>query len=369
MTVDEVECAVIGAGVVGLAVARALADAGTEVVVLEAHDRPGTETSARNSEVIHAGLYYAKDSLKARLCVRGRALLYRYCAERGIEHRRIGKLVVAPTPSQVPDLERLLQTARGNGCAEVVPLSGAQARALEPALRCEAALLSPETGILDTHAFVRSLAAEAVTLGASLALRAKVLRGRVLPSGIDLEVSSAGASRLRCRRVINAAGLHAHRVAASLEGVPPQSIPTVHLAKGSYFSMSAAAPFGRLIYPLHSVAGGLGIHLTLDVAGRARFGPDVEWVPSIDYAVDPSRAGEFEASVREWWPGVPAGALQPDSAGIRPNLAGPRAPARDFLVQTESAHGVRGLINLYGIDSPGLTASLAMAEHVAGLAR
>jgi L-2-hydroxyglutarate oxidase LhgO len=367
--IDEVECAVVGAGVVGLAVARALAAAGREVVVLEAAERPGTETSARNSEVIHAGLYYAKDSLKARLCVRGRELLYRYCAERGIAHRRIGKLVVAVESAQLPDLHELLLTAHGNGCPEVAWLSREQVVALEPALRCAAALLSPSTGILDTHALVRSLAAEAKALGASIALRSPVLRGRAAGSALELEVGGAAGSRLRCRRLINAAGLHAHRVAASIEGVPPASIPAVHYAKGSYFSMAGTAPFQRLIYPLHSIAGGLGIHLTLDVAGRARFGPDVEWVDAIGYDVDAARASAFEAQVREWWPGLARGTLQPDSAGIRPNLSGPQGTAGDFVVQAEAAHGVTGLLNLYGIDSPGLTAALALGELVAELAR
>lgn len=361
---DEVECAVVGAGVVGLAIARALAAAGREVVVLEAADRPGTGTSSRNSEVIHAGLYYARGSLKARLCLRGRELLYRYCEERGIEHRRPGKLVVATEKEDLPALEGLLRNAHGNGCAEVRWLSRAEAIALEPDLRCEAALLSPSTGILDTHGFIASLAAETRELGGTLALRSPLARGRVVAAGVEIEVAGGW---LRCRRLFNAAGLHAHRVAASIEGVPRQSIPAVHYAKGSYFSMSGAAPFRRLVYPLKPAVGGLGIHLTLDVAGRARFGPDIEWVDAIGYQVDERKAPAFEESIRAWWPGLPAGVLRPDSSGIRANLSGPRGAAHDFVVQTRAAHGVAGLVNLYGIDSPGLTASLALAELVAGL--
>ena len=364
---DEVECAVVGAGVVGLAIARALAAAGREVVVLEAADRPGTGASSRNSEVIHAGLYYAQGSLKARLCLRGRELLYRYCEERGIEHRRLGKLVVATEEEDVPALERLLRNARGNGCAEVSWLSRAEAIALEPDLRCEAALLSPATGILDTHGLIASLAAETLELGGTLALRSPVARGRVATLGVEIEVAGTARSWLRCRRLVNAAGLHAHRVSASIEGVRRESIPAVHYAKGSYFSMSGAAPFRRLVYPLKPVAGGLGIHLTLDVAGRARFGPDIEWVDEIGYEVDERKAPAFEKSIRSWWPGLPAGVLRPDYAGIRANLSGPRTAEHDFVVQTSAAHGVPGLVNLYGIDSPGLTASLALAELVAGL--
>lgn len=364
---DEVECAVVGAGVVGLAIARALAAAGREVVVLEAADRPGTETSSRNSEVIHAGLYYAKDSLKARLCLRGRELLYRYCEAQGIQHRRLGKLVVATEKEDLPALERLLLNAHGNGCAEVTWLSRAEAVALEPELRCEAALSSPMTGILDSHGLVASLAAQTRALGGTLALRAPVVSGRVAPRGLEIEVLGDPPSWLRCRLLVNAAGLHAHRVAASIDGVPRQSIPAVRFAKGSYFSMARAAPFRRLVYPLKPLVGGLGIHLTLDVAGRARFGPDVEWVDAIGYQVDEDKAKAFEQSIRTWWPGLPEGVLRPDYSGIRANLSGPEGPAHDFLVQTRTAHGVPGLVNLYGIDSPGLTASLALGELVAGL--
>lgn len=363
---DEVECAVIGAGVVGLAIARALAQARREVVVLEAADRPGTGTSSRNSEVIHAGLYYPKDSLKARLCVRGRELLYRYCEARGIEHRRLGKLVVATTKGDVAALEGLLRNARGNGCAGLTWLPRADALALEPELHCEAALLSPSTGVLDSHGLLAALATETRDLGGTIATRSPVIRGRVGAGGIEIEVGSAAPSWLRCRMLVNAAGLHAHRVAISIEGIPRQSIPPVHYAKGSYFSMSRAVPFRRLVYPLAPVAGGLGIHLTLDVAGRARFGPDVEWVEAIDYDVDERKAAAFEESIRAWWPGMPSGVLSPDTAGIRTNLSGPQGRPHDFVVQTRAAHGVSGLVNLYGIDSPGLTAALALGELVAG---
>ena len=363
---DAVECAVIGGGVVGLAIARALAAAGREVVVLEAADRAGTETSSRNSEVIHAGLYYGKDSLKARLCVRGRDLLYRYCKERGIEHRRLGKLVVATEKEDVPALERLLRNARANGCTEPAWLSRAEALALEPELRCEGALLSPLTGVVDTHGLIASLVAETRQLGGTIALRSPVLRGRVAGPGIELEVGGDPAW-VRCRHLFNAAGLHAHRVAASIDGVPRESIPVVRYAKGSYFSTSRPVPFQRLVYPLAPAAVGLGIHLTLDVAGRARFGPDFEWVDEIDYDVDERKAPAFETSIRAFWPAMPAGALAPDTAGVRTILSSPQGPPHDFVVQTRGAHGVPGLVNLYGIDSPGLTASLALAELVAGL--
>ncbi len=363
----DVDTAVVGAGVVGLAAARALARRGREVVILEAADAIGTGISSRNSEVIHGGLYYEPGSRKAALCVKGRRLLYAYCAEHGIPHRRCGKLVVA-AEAQRPALEALHARATANGVEGLALLDGAAARALEPEIACAAALWSPETGIVDSHQLMLSLLGEAEAAGAVLALNSPVPGGAVAQGGIVLDVGGAEPARLRCRAVVNAAGLGAVRLASALEGFPAASLPAFGLAKGNYFSLAGRCPFRHLIYPLPE-PGGLGVHLTLDLGGQGRFGPDVEWVTTEDYAVDAGRAGRFAAAVRQWWPGLPADALQPAYAGIRPKLHGPGEPAADFLIQGPGAHGVAGLVNLFGIESPGLTASLAIAEAVAdGLA-
>ncbi len=361
---ERVDAIVIGAGVVGLAVGRALALRGLETIVLERASSIGTGTSSRNSEVIHAGIYYPTGSLKARLCVRGKELLYAYCADKGIPHRRCGKLIVAASVEQVQVLEQLQATGRANGVQGLHLLTGAQARALEPQLACEAALHSESTGIVDSHAYMLALQGDLEAAGGVLAYGADVAGGRCGASGIVLDVQGDSPMEIEAGLVVNCAGLHAQEIAHRLEGLPADRIPPLHRAKGNYYSLSGRSPFSRLIYPVPE-PGGLGVHLTLDLGGQARFGPDVEWVEALDYRVDPARATSFYASIRRYWPGLAEGALQPAYAGIRPKLNGPGEPARDFMIQTPAEHGVRGLVNLFGIESPGLTAALAIGEQVA----
>ena len=362
-TADAADCVVVGAGAIGLAVARALALAGREVVVLEAAATVGSETSSRNSEVIHAGIYYPTGSLKARLCVAGKVRLYAYCAANGIGHARLGKLIVATAADQVPALRALRERAMANGVDDLEWLDAVAARRLEPAIRCVAAVLSPSTGIVDSHGLMLALQGEAEAHGAVVALRSPVLGGRVADDGFRLEIGGAAPTRLACRRLVNAAGLHAQEIARSLAGLDPATVPPRYLAKGCYFSLAGRSPFTRLIYPMPDSAS-LGIHVVLDLAGRARFGPDVEWIERIDYDVDPARAAPFEAAIRRYYPDLPAGALHPDYAGIRPKLQAPDGPPADFAIQGPAAHGVRGLVNLYGIESPGLTACLAIADLI-----
>ena len=364
---EQVECVVIGAGVVGIAVARALARAGREVIVLEAAGGIGTETSSRNSEVIHAGIYYPRDSLMARLCVQGRRMLYDFCRERGVPFNRCGKLIVATTAEEAGLLAAIKARAEANGVEDMRLLGAAEAMALEPALHCTAALLSGSTGVVDSHAYMLALQGEAEHAGAVFAFRSKVAGGRVGEAGLEVLVGGDAPMRLRCRTLVNAAGLHAPAVARALEGMPGRLIPDAYFAKGHYFTLSGRSPFSRLIYPV-PVPGGLGVHLTIDLGGQVRFGPDVEWIDRIDYSVDPRRAEGFYAAVRRYWPGLAEGALQPGYAGIRPKIVPPGAPGQDFVVQGEADHGVPGLINLFGIESPGLTAAIALAAHVAALA-
>ena len=360
---SSVDCLVIGAGVVGLAVARAVARAGREVVVVEAEDAIGTGVSSRNSEVIHAGIYYSTGLTKTRLCVEGRTMLYRFCRDYGVPHRRCGKLVVATNESEVDKLAALEAQARANGVADLVWLTGAEARALEPALRANRALLSPSTGIVDSHALMLALRGDAEAHGAVIALATPVISGWAQRDGVAIETGGAEPMRLAATRVVNVAGLGAQAVARAIDGMPADKIPPLYLAKGSYFSLSVRSPFSRLVYPLPA-AGGLGVHLTLDLAGQARFGPDVEWIETIDYAVDPRRADSFYAAIRTYWPDLPDDVLQPAYAGIRPKIARPGGSTTDFLVQTENDHGVPGLVNLFGIEFPGLTSSLAIAEEI-----
>jgi L-2-hydroxyglutarate oxidase LhgO len=361
--VDEVECVVVGAGAIGLATARALALTGREVLVVERAFTIGFETSSRNSEVIHSGIYYPAGSLKATSCVAGRERLYAYCRERGVPHARLGKLIVAADETELPGLEAISAAARANGVDDLEWLTGAQAQRLEPALRCTAALLSPATGIIDSHALMLAYQGDAEAAGATVVLRTPVLSGRVCGDGFELAVGGEEPTTLRCGTVINAAGLHAPSLARRIEGVPPETIPPAYFCRGVYFTLSGRSPFRRLVYPV-PVPGGLGVHLTLDLAGQARFGPDVEWIPRIEYAVDPARSQAFYAAIRNYWPALPDGALQPGYAGIRPKICGPGEPTADFLVQGPQSHGVPGLVNLYGIESPGLTASLPLAETV-----
>jgi len=359
---DRIDTAVIGAGLVGLAVARALALSGREVVILEAEDAIGTHTSSRNSQVIHAGIYYPQGSLKARACVEGRERLYAYCAERGVPHRRCGKLIVATDAAQEGELEGIRRKAQANGVTDVVRLGVDEARALEPALSFVAALHSPSTGIVDSHALMLAYLGDAESAGAMLALKSPLEKGIVRPEGIELQV--AGAEPLLARAVVNSAGLRAPSLARRIEGFPAALAPRELYAKGNYYALARRAPFSRLVYPVPE-PGGLGVHVTLDLGGRARFGPDVEWIDAPDYRVDPQRAQAFYAAIRRYWPGLPDGALVPDYAGIRPKISGPGEPAADFVVQGPREHGVAGLVNLFGIESPGLTASLALADDVA----
>ncbi|WP_257305279.1 NAD(P)/FAD-dependent oxidoreductase [Geothrix campi] len=363
---ERVDCIVIGAGVVGLALARHLALAGREVVVLEAEDRIGTGISSRNSEVIHAGLYYPAGSLKARLCVAGNRALYSFCKARRVDHRRCGKLIVATDASQVDDLRKLRARAERNGVLDLQWLEGEDARLLEPQLHCAAALLSPSTGIVDSHGLMRALCLDAEAAGATVVLKSPVTGGLDTAEGLKVEVGGAEPMSLLAERVFNCAGLGALALARTFVGIRLQALPPLprQFAKGNYFSLAGAAPFSRLVYPLPD-QNHLGVHLTLDLAGQARFGPDVEWIDHEDYDVDPRRAEGFYAEVRKYWPGLPAGSLQPAYAGIRPKLHGPGEFAPDFLIQREDAHGVPGLVNLFGIESPGLTACLALAEEAA----
>ncbi|MGE0799262.1 MAG: NAD(P)/FAD-dependent oxidoreductase [Lautropia sp.] len=368
---EAVDVVVVGAGVVGLACARALALAGRDVLVIESEAGIGMGTSSRNSEVIHAGIYYPPASSKAELCVAGRARLYDYCRARGIAHRRCGKLIVATAPEQQPQLDALQRTAARNGVA-LQPLSAAAARALEPQLHCVAALASPESGIVDSHALMLSYQGDLEAAGGLCVFETTVV-------GVDLRGGEAivatrgrdGELALSARLLVNSAGLQALPLAAAMRGFPAARVPAAHYAKGNYFALSGRAPFDRLIYPVPEAAG-LGVHLTIDLGGQARFGPDVEWVAGPDddgvYAVDPARADAFYAEIRRYWPALPDRALLPAYAGIRPKLQAAGEPARDFLIEGPAEHGVPGVVQLFGIESPGLTASLAIGDRVAAIA-
>ena len=366
---EKVDAVVIGAGVVGLAVARALALCGREVLVLEAADAIGTETSSRNSEVIHAGIYYPQGSLKARLCVAGRKALYEYCRERGVGAKAVGKLIVATDEEQVPVLHTIRQAAERNGVDDLAWLDKPGIEPLEPQVRAEAALYSPSTGIIDSHAFMLSLQGDLEANGGLVAFESPVLEGEVGADGVRLAVGGSDPIELVARTVVNSAGLGAPALAALIKGLPSEHVPTAYFAKGNYFSLSGVrAPFRHLIYPVPEQAG-LGIHATIDLGGQVRFGPDVEWVERPHYEVDPARAEKFSDSIRRYWPGLPDGALRPDYAGIRPKIVGPGQPAADFVIAGPRRHGCPGLINLFGIESPGLTASLAIGDAVAAMAR
>jgi L-2-hydroxyglutarate oxidase LhgO len=371
MQEETVDAVVVGAGVVGLAVGRALAQRGLETLVLERETAIGTGVSSRNSEVIHAGIYYPEGSLKARLCVRGKQLLYALCDSHGVNHRRCGKLIVATSPEQLDGLEALAAKAARNGVDDLRWLSRSEAQAMEPELACEAALLSPSTGIVDSHGLMLALQGDLEAAGGAVAL-ASTARA-IVPDGAALRVvvdSEGSELVLRARHVVNAAGLWAPFVAAATHGLAPRFAPTAHFSKGCYFSLAGRAPFSRLVYPLPQDAW-LGVHLTLDLGGQARFGPDAQWLDGvteptqIDYQVDASRAEGFYADVRRYWPGLPDGALQPAYSGVRPKIHAPGEPAPDFRIDGPAEHGIAGLVNLLGIESPGLTSSLAIAEEVA----
>jgi L-2-hydroxyglutarate oxidase LhgO len=364
MVMEKVDCVVIGAGVIGLAVARKLARLGREVIVLEAAQTIGTETSSRNSEVIHAGIYYPKDSLKARFCVAGRQALYRYCEAHHVPHRACGKLIVATNKAQISILQQLSEKAVGNGVTDLHWLSPDQVHELEPAIHCVAALRSPSSGIIDSHAFMLALQGDAEQVGALFAFLSPVAAGEIHAEGIALDVGGDEPMRLLAHSVINCAGLHAAQVANRLRGFPSEWVPNYYYAKGNYYVLAGRSPFQSLIYPVPEQAG-LGVHVTLDMGGQARFGPDVEWVNRIDYRVDPKRADSFYEAIRRYWPDLQDGDLQPGYAGIRPKLQAPGAPAADFLIQGPTDHGIKGLVHLFGMESPGLTAALTIADHVA----
>ena len=363
---EHVECVVVGAGVVGLAVARALALSGREVWLLEAAAGIGTGISSRNSEVIHAGIYYPAGSLKARFCVDGKHRLYEYCAARGIGHERMGKLIVAADEAELPVLDTIRAKAAVNGVTDLEPLTAEEAQRMEPALRVAGALHSPSTGVVDSHGLMLALQGDLEHAGGAVAFHAPVLGGSVRPGTITLQIGGDEPMELECELLVNAVGLHAPRLARSIAGIPPETIPPAYLCKGNYYSLTGRAPFSHLIYPVPEKAG-LGVHLTLDLGHQARFGPDVEWVDGEEYDVDIRRADGFYAAIRRYWPGLPDGALAPGYAGIRPKISGPADPAADFVVSGPAAHGIGGLINLFGIESPGLTASLSIAAHVAAL--
>jgi len=368
---EQVDVVVVGAGVVGLAVARALAMAGREVLVLEGEAAPGTGTSSRNSEVIHAGIYYPTGSLKARLCVQGRAMLTAYCAERGIGYSVCGKLIVATTPTQVTALPALLDRARANGVSDLALLTRESALALEPALACLAAVHSPSTGIVDSHALMQSLQGDLEQAGGLVVCRSTVQRLRA--SGAGLEVVVADGTALFARTVVNAAGLRACALGHATQGLAAQHVPRAWYAKGSYFTLAGRSPFQRLIYPApepDAHLAGLGVHLTLDLGGQAKLGPDVMWTDDPqDLQVDPARGAAFCAQVRRYWPALPDGALLPGYAGMRPKINGPNEAAADFRIDGPATHGVPGLVNLFGIESPGLTSCLAIGQQVLRLLR
>lgn len=367
---QKLDCAVIGAGVVGLAIARDLALAGREVVIIESESAIGTQTSSRNSEVIHAGISYPKGSLKARLCVEGRKAVYEYCAARGVGHQRIGKFIVATEAGDVPGLMKYLEHGRAAGVDDLRSIDKDEIAALEPEISGIAAVYSPSTGIVDSHALMLSYLGDAQSAGATLALNSPVLGGEITGEGVLLEVGGSDPIEVMCKDVVNAAGLHATSVARSLRNFPRSAIPAVHYAIGRYYTMSGRSPFNHLVYPVSREAS-LRVHVTMDLVGRCKFGPDLQWIDRVDYRFDEGAEADFYAGIRRYYHGLPDGALQPGYTGIRPRLAGPNDPlhsgAADFEIQSSRDHGAQGLVNLFGIESPGLTASLAIARHVVSL--
>lgn len=366
--IEKMDCAVIGAGVVGLAVARALALAGRDVIVLEAEDSIGNHTSSRNSEVIHAGLYYPKDSLKARFCVSGKQMLYDYCAGHGVPHDNIGKIIVAVTGDEIATLKSYIEKSEANGVHDLRWLSREELRELEPAVECVAGFLSPSTGIVDSHALMLAYQGDAENSGAMVAFKSPILSGEVSDEGIVVNVGGDEPTSILCNTVVNCGGLFAQDVARSIKRLPERSIPPRYFAKAHYYTLSGKPPFRRLVYPVASNAH-LGVHVTVDLGGQVKFGPDVSWVDGVDYSFDHSREPLFYEAIRKYYPGLRDGQLQPGYTGIRPKVTGPNEPAGDFIIRGPADHGVAGLVNLYGIESPGLTASLAIAEHVLGLLR
>ena len=369
---EQVDCVVVGAGVVGLAVAREMALQGRETILLEREDSFGTISSARNSEVIHAGIYYPKDSLKAKLCVKGNRLLYEYCHSHQVSTRPCGKLIVATDTSQLDALQAILYKAQNNQVPDIKMISGAQAIAMEPQLRCEAALFSSSTGVVDSHGLMLSLLGGFEDAGGMVAYQSPLLSARPIGNnavgGFELTIGGADGMTIQTKLLINCAGLSAPALAQKIEGLSKDQIPKAYFAKGNYFSLSGKSPFSRLIYPIPE-PGGLGVHLTLDMGGQAKFGPDVEWLDieeesQINYTVDPQRGEGFYAAVRQYWPGLKDGALQADYSGVRAKITPPNAPAGDFYFEGPQQHQLQGLFNLYGFESPGLTSCLATAGHL-----
>ena len=371
---DRVDCVVIGAGVIGLAVAREMALQGRETILLERESAFGTISSARNSEVIHAGIYYPKDSLKARLCVEGNRMLYEYCRTHHVATQPYGKLIVASDDSQLDDLQAILYKAQQNNVPEIKMLTGEQAKSMEPELQCSAALLSASTGIVDSHGFMLSLLGGFEDAGGMIAYQSPLISAKPMGSkaqdGFELEIGGSDAMKIQTKLLINCAGMSAPAIAKKIEGLAQEQIPKAYFAKGNYFSLSGKSPFKHLIYPIPE-PGGLGVHLTLDMGGQAKFGPDVEWLEiddenQIDYTVNPKRGESFYAAVRKYWPGLKDNALQPDYSGVRAKIVPPNVPAGDFCFNTPKDHGLEGLFNLYGFESPGLTSSLAIAKYLEG---
>lgn len=360
--VHDLDAVVIGGGVIGVALARALSLRGRQVTLLEAEPRLGLHTSSRNSEVIHAGIYYPPGSLKARLCVTGKQQLYAYAIEADVEHRRLGKLIVASSEAEIGALEELSRIAPQNGVNDLEWLSERDIASLEPSVKAVRGLLSPSTGIIDSESLLSALKRDALARDAQVVTSSPVLGGRATGDGFELRIGGPAPSSFTCRTLVNAAGLWAQDVARALEGVPATSIPGQYFAKGHYFTLRGPSPFAHLVYPVPE-PGGLGVHVTLDLGGSARFGPDVSWLDGVDYSFDASRAGRFYAAIRRYFPDLRDGALDAGHTGIRPKLGTAGSPAQDFLVQGPALHGVPGLVNLYGIESPGLTACLALAEH------
>ncbi len=361
---EQIDCAVIGAGVVGLAVARRMALDGREVVILEAEEAFGTHTSARNSEVIHAGIYYASGSMKARLCVSGKKALYRYCAEHDVMHSNTGKVVVACEEAQLPAMHQYMEQGRTNGVDDLRLLSGTELAELEPNVCAATGFFSPSTGVIDSHGLMLAYLGDAEDRGAALALASPVISGSAGTDGIRLEVGGAEAMRVHCRTVINCAGLRAPETARSIAGVPAQTIPPAYYAIGHYYTLSGKSPFNHLVYPV-TRADWLGVHVTIDLGGQVKFGPDFDWIDGIDYRFDERREPLFYEAIRRYYPGLQDGMLQPGYTGIRPRITGPGEPAQDFTFSGPREHGIPELVNLYGIESPGLTSSLAIADHVA----
>jgi L-2-hydroxyglutarate oxidase LhgO len=363
---ERVDCLVVGAGVVGLAVARALALRGREVIVLEAEESIGNHTSSRNSEVIHAGIYYPKGSLKARLCVQGKHLLYPYCRERGIPFGNCGKVLVAGSEAEIPTVLGYIDKANANGVHDLRRITLDALRDLEPSVTAAAAVLSPSTGIIDSHALMLALQGDLENSGGAVVFLSPVLGGEVTADGIALRVGGAEPMELVCGTLVNSAGLFAPQLARSISGIPGHTIPPQYFAKGHYYTLSGKSPFRRLIYPMAG-HGFLGVHVTIDLGGQARFGPDIEWIDRVDYSFNNAREPLFYEAIRRYYPALKDGALQPGYTGIRPKISGPNEPAADFVIQGPKDHGIRGLVNLYGIESPGLTASLAIGEDVVNL--